>query len=523
MGIESLLQQNIQSAGLAGTDRLARNAMFPQGQMDKTQYAVPSQLPTSAETIRADYDAPTNAYTGLPDQPFAKGGITTLRYAEGGDTDAWDPTSGQVKLQKLSDPANPFSETTNVNYTIPKDSIKQFVPSDEGLGGQYILNDGSTMNVDSSGIVQSATPGRNDYTLNEQGYYQPTGENLTWRGDQNMLYKKIGGVDVSVPGIYHKGGYQDQQGNLRVDENGVPVALRPNYLDSGFGQSGLADAAPYIMAATLGGAGLAMAPGIAGAGFAGMVPVSETLVGGLGALGAGAGAAEGAAAGSGSWGLSPELAAELGLEGSTSGLGTSGAQGSAALEAMGLNTSGGMTAKQAAAAKMGLDLLSGGTNQAGTGGYAPQSQTATASPATIPNITRSGVTGYYGAAEAPDYRAIASLTPRTYLSKLHGVPGEQVFAAGGIANLGSYSDGGRLLKGPGDGMSDNIPATIADKQPARLADGEFVIPADVVSHLGNGSTDAGAKQLYAMMDRIRKARTGNKKQGKQINPHKFLP
>ena len=80
-----------------------------------------------------------------------------------------------------------------------------------------------------------------------------------------------------------------------------------------------------------------------------------------------------------------------------------------------------------------------------------------------------------------------------------------------------------LLKGPGDGMSDNIPATISGKQPARLADGEFVIPADVVSHLGNGSTDAGAKQLYKMMDRIRHARTGNKKQGKQINPNKFLP
>ena len=98
-----------------------------------------------------------------------------------------------------------------------------------------------------------------------------------------------------------------------------------------------------------------------------------------------------------------------------------------------------------------------------------------------------------------------------------------MMAGGGISTLGSYSDGGRLLKGPGDGMSDNIPATIADKRPARLADGEFVVPADVVSHLGNGSTDAGAKQLYAMMDRVRKARTGNKKQGKQINPSKFTP
>jgi hypothetical protein len=95
------------------------------------------------------------------------------------------------------------------------------------------------------------------------------------------------------------------------------------------------------------------------------------------------------------------------------------------------------------------------------------------------------------------------------------------YAMGGA--LGGYSDGGRMLKGPGDGMSDNIPAIIGKKQPARLADGEFVVPADVVSHLGNGSTDAGAKQLYAMMDKIRAARTGTKKQGKQINPRKYMP
>ena len=72
-------------------------------------------------------------------------------------------------------------------------------------------------------------------------------------------------------------------------------------------------------------------------------------------------------------------------------------------------------------------------------------------------------------------------------------------------------------------MSDHIPASIADKQPARLADGEFVVPADVVSHLGNGSTDAGARHLYSMMDKVRKARTGNTKQGKQIQPEKYIP
>jgi hypothetical protein len=96
-------------------------------------------------------------------------------------------------------------------------------------------------------------------------------------------------------------------------------------------------------------------------------------------------------------------------------------------------------------------------------------------------------------------------------------------AGGGVSTLGSYSDGGRLLKGPGDGMSDNIPARIGRKQPARLAEGEFVVPADVVSHLGNGSTDAGAKQLYAMMNKVRHARTGNPRQGKQINPRKYMP
>jgi hypothetical protein len=93
----------------------------------------------------------------------------------------------------------------------------------------------------------------------------------------------------------------------------------------------------------------------------------------------------------------------------------------------------------------------------------------------------------------------------------------------GLFGLG-YAAGGmpRFLSGGGDGMSDSIKANIDGKQPARLADGEFVIPADVVSHLGNGSSKAGAKQLYAMMDRVRSARTGRKSQGKQINPRKYM-
>jgi hypothetical protein len=106
-------------------------------------------------------------------------------------------------------------------------------------------------------------------------------------------------------------------------------------------------------------------------------------------------------------------------------------------------------------------------------------------------------------------------------------PGTQQAAAGGIMgySLGGYAAGGnpRLLKGPGDGMSDDIPAVIGRKQPARLADGEFVVPADVVSHLGNGSTDAGAKKLHQMMDRIRTDRTGRKKQAPAVNADKYIP
>jgi hypothetical protein len=91
------------------------------------------------------------------------------------------------------------------------------------------------------------------------------------------------------------------------------------------------------------------------------------------------------------------------------------------------------------------------------------------------------------------------------------------FAGGGLSNVP------RFLSGGGDGMSDSIPATINGRQPARLADGEFVIPADVVSHLGNGSSKAGAKQLYAMMDRVRTKRTGKKKQAPAVNSKKMMP
>lgn len=111
---------------------------------------------------------------------------------------------------------------------------------------------------------------------------------------------------------------------------------------------------------------------------------------------------------------------------------------------------------------------------------------------------------------------------------VYRAPGGIVALAGGgmQSHLGDYSDGGRLLKGPGDGVSDSIPAVIANKRPARLADGEFVVPARVVSELGNGSTEAGARKLYAMMDRIQKNRSKTVGKGKvavNSRSEKYLP
>jgi len=118
--------------------------------------------------------------------------------------------------------------------------------------------------------------------------------------------------------------------------------------------------------------------------------------------------------------------------------------------------------------------------------------------------------------------------PKTSLGDIDNYMDTPIEAASGgiMGNLGSYSDGGRLLRGPGDGVSDSIPAVIGKRQPARLADGEFVIPARIVSELGNGSTEAGARKLYAMMERIqstRKKSIGKKKVAVNSKADKHLP
>jgi hypothetical protein len=132
------------------------------------------------------------------------------------------------------------------------------------------------------------------------------------------------------------------------------------------------------------------------------------------------------------------------------------------------------------------------------------------------DLAQKGMYGARGVSDGILYNMMglgrnAQLEPKSYALNLESGKQEAQYVKGGY------------LDGEGDGMSDSIPATIEGRQPARLADGEFVIPADVVSHLGNGSSKAGSKRLYAMLDKVRQARTGNKKQGKQIKAEKYLP
>jgi hypothetical protein len=150
---------------------------------------------------------------------------------------------------------------------------------------------------------------------------------------------------------------------------------------------------------------------------------------------------------------------------------------------------------------------------------------STGSGGTIPSLQANRSQLPYGAIAGSQARpgagGVSYFSPTTYTQRAAG--GGMMRGGGGISDLGGYSDGGRLLRGPGDGVSDSIPATIGGKQPARLATGEFVVPARIVSELGNGSTDAGAKKLYAMMDRVQKARRKTKNVAADTKAHKHLP
>ena len=309
-------------------------------------------------------------------------------------------------------------------------------------------------------------------------------------------------------------------------------------------------------------AGLALGP----AGFALMSPAMAGLtVGGIGALAtgslqkglmAGLGAYGGASLGEGLMNIGSDAASQaatksaydaaLATEGSASpqmAAEYAAQQGRAAAANMSSfdKLSGGVSSAMSNPGAA-LNTLGGGSTMAGAGKLAAlglpimagiQANQTTKMP-TLGSVSpqsmirpiilnrKQNPTPYTGQGEARYFNDTYDV-PEPYKAATGGVV---AFNQGGLGTLGGYSDGGRLLRGPGDGVSDNIPAMIGDRQPARLADGEFVVPARIVSEIGNGSTEAGARKLYAMMDRVQRARrktVGHDRVAADTHAERLLP
>jgi hypothetical protein len=583
MGIDSILRQHMQNAGIAGINRLAGNAMYPQSQQVNTQFATPSQMPTSAEVLRSDYDAVTNPYTGEPIRGFNDGG--GVENPEQLDSST-EPVDYKAKIDQLYQgilgrspdaDAKGWENLLLAGYDMSEVG-RQIGASSEAqkkalanISPEIRKNDpnnfaGTITELYASALGRTPDPESLEADIN---LLNRNPDAFAWLADtvtkspEAQAYAEKSGVDLQKAYDNNLVNYKHftptpKQGGL------AGFANRYGYL-APFLLAGGALAAPLLAGAGAGAAG--GAAGAAGAGAAGAgAAAASTMPAWLTA--AGKGAAIGAGMGGGSAALTGGNVGQGILRGGITGA-VGGGMGSAMGGGYAGNMAGGALAGGTGAALRGGNILegagmgaAGGALSAGISGLDAPDAVKTGlnmfgKPIVMSQL-RNALGGEQGNGEltgqnsglpgnlADAYQSFdpgiptrglptlssyektpwANLMPQIVLSKLSEFAPEREMAAGGvtgIGHLGGYSDGGRLLKGPGDGMSDNIPATISDKQPARLADGEFVIPADVVSHLGNGSTDAGAKQLYLMMDKIRKARTGNEKQGKQINPSKFLP
>jgi len=477
--------------------------MYPGSQIDRSYYATPTQVPLGAQAAIADYDPHTNPLTGQPVSRFADGGIAALRYNGEDGSQIETPAPEETKPPTMGELAQQIKEAyrSNQNYD---DLWKQFAATKEQDPKEWYKKE-------------------LEFLGNQQGWQ--IGQNRSDRLEalQPQLTNTV--ADAKAAGLNDKEinsilGTSSQEANManqrRIAEEGAKGQGWVNQNIPGgwttVGAAAALAAAPYAygaLAGSGGGFGISALPGasstlgtLAAPGAAGttfgitggalgagvpaslMVPTTGALVGGAGAVGGSS--------------LGKIMATKMALETIAGGAGGSGGQSSP--------TSAGPSSTTS------YIPFNPNQGQSNTRSLADTYNPTSANAFAIPGMTN----GYYG------------YQPQTFN---YGINPRRGMAAGGIAelaagggtNLGSYSDGGHLLKGPGDGMSDHIPATIGGQQPARLAEGEFVVPADVVSHLGNGSTDAGAKQLYKMMDKIRKARTGNAKQGKQINPDKFFP
>lgn len=458
--------------------------MYPGSQQDRTQYATPTQMPAGAQAvaIKSDYDAKTNPITGEPMASYASGGIAALRYADGGQVDY------NARAQALAnDVYSRYGK--NQNYDEQLNELNAIASQDPAAFYKARMN----LYGKQMGWQTGQNTGDRNAVLQKELETLIPGAKAAGLSDEEISSLVGSGANVGNVENQRRIAEEAAKGKGWVNQN-IPGGWAT------VGALAAAAAAPYAIGA-LAGEG-ALGAGALGAAEGGGALTTTELLGGAGGSFVPAGGA--------SFSIVPEAA-----YGVAEGIGAGEA-------ASNMLPSLKDAYKAYSYGKKGLGVLNalsgaGGASKPASNSYASMGANyggQSAFPGAANIAYNPNVHGYEGLGIANAATPWGGLTPYMPLSRM---------ASGGIADLGGYSDGGRLLRGPGDGMSDHIPATIGDKQPARLADGEFVIPADVVSHLGNGSTDAGAKQLYKMMDNIRKARTGNPKQGKQINPNKFLP
>jgi hypothetical protein len=456
----------------------AGEGTYPGAFLDHSTYATPSQMPTSAEVVRSDYDTDTDPYTG-----------TAKRMAFGGPTS--NPATGIFSPDYFTNLYNQQVATQPSSY----------IPTSQGVQDyNKILADRAVNEYIKNPILAPFMPASDRPPIPTQAPVTPvapvdTGPKPLGKGVTGLYQYYLGRNPLES----ELGQWSD-----RIDPNSVASADSADYFNK-FTKDELAKTgykpkgeAPFVYDAPI--QRVLEGQGAHG----GLMPNSLRFREG---------------GDKGLEGLSEKEKKEILLDMMAQSL----------KQMPGQEYTGMMNVPQGAFGRVGAskELDDNSRLRAGLSGVAmaaPGQQGVKTMPGNIDvGYTTARNSDYDPYLDLSAYRSINPMPGRGHAQGVNAkytVP----FMAGGQAgyNLGGYSDGGRLLKGPGDGMSDNIPASIGNRQPARLADGEFVIPADVVSHLGNGSTDAGAKKLYAMMDKVRQARTGTKKQGKQIKADKYL-
>jgi hypothetical protein len=561
--------------------------MYPGSQIDRSYYATPTQVPLGAQAAMADYDPAVNPLTGQPVSRFADGGIARFAQGGSPfDNDPNNFAADLTKAYTTLFGRAPSEQELRTNVeALNKDPdayafiVRQLADSPEvdkameegrvDLAPKLIRSGEENVEMEMPGKDAAVTD-----LLSGYGKFTPKPEVGGIQGFANKVgpYAPFIAAAAAIAGPALFAELAAESAIAGGTTAAGTTAAGTTAAGTGLG-TGLAGGTAAGTGITAGGTGIGMT-GAATGGIGITGTAASTTPAWM--VAAGKGAMTGAAMGGGSAALTGRDVVKGTLYG-----GVTGAVGGAAGSAMGGgyagNMGGGALAGATGSALRGGDIATGagmgavgGAINTGIGGLdaSPEVKTGLGmfgkplAMSTIagamgggqsnqggnynPNASPYGITGGQGGQYIPFNSGIAPIPPSYnptnpnpfaisgmmpnnlyygYKPATFGYDnyGSRGYAQGGIAALGSYSDGGRLLKGPGDGMSDDIPASIGDAQPARLADGEFVIPADVVSHLGNGSTDAGAKHLYKMMEKIRHARTGNKKQGKQINPNKFLP